>query len=141
MFDSQTVQTASVADIMCPNPKTIIGMDTVREALRLMNYHQIRHLVVTAPSGAICGLISQRDILRSLALHADGLALIHDVMSVPVIHTTPDESVCEAARVMWNKRIGSLPVLSPSSVLVGIVTRSDVLRHFGASCFSEWTDS
>jgi CBS domain-containing protein len=125
---------------MCPRPVTIFGMDTVREALRVMTDHQIRHLVVTAPSGAICGLISQRDILRSLAVDSLGTALIHDVMSVPVTHVTSDASVAEAARLMWKKRIGCLPILSLSNALVGIVTRSDVLRYLGTSCLKVWTD-
>ena len=132
-IESKTVVTITVAGIMVPQPKTILGHDTVRHALSIMTFHQFRHLVVTSHSGVVCGLVSQRDILRSLAQHGDGLALIHDIMSVPVIHTTPETLVSDAARVMWNKRIGCLPVISPSNELLGIVTRSDVLRHLGNS--------
>lgn len=131
--ETTPIAATTVADIMVPQPKTITGHDTVRQALSIMTYHQFRHLVVTSHSGVVCGLISQRDILRSLAQHGDGLALIHDIMSVPVIHTTPNTLVSDAARLMWNKRIGCLPVISPSNELLGIVTRSDVLRHLGHS--------
>ena len=132
MLDTCT-STAVVAEIMRPKPKTILGMDTVREALRVMTYHQIRHLVVVSHCGSLCGLISQRDILRSLAQNGDGLALIQDTMSKPVAHITPDMPVNEAARLMWDRRIGCLPILNEGGELVGIITRSDVLRHFGTN--------
>jgi CBS domain-containing protein len=131
MFGADTISTTTVASIMRSHPKTIIGMDTVREALRVMTYHQIRHLIVVSHSGSVCGLISQRDILRSLAQHGDGLCLIHDTMSTPVIHVDPEASIHEAAALMWNRRIGCLPVMSPEGELLGIITRSDVLRHIG----------
>lgn len=140
MLDAITepsTSTAVVADIMRKSPKTILGLETVREALRTMTFHQIRHLVVVSPSGAACGLISQRDLLRSLAQFGDGLALIHDVMSSPVIGVEPDALVNDAARMMWDRRIGCLPVITAAGELVGIFTRSDVLRHFGMTYGTE----
>ena len=37
-------------------------------------------------------------------------------------------AVGEAARIMWSKKIGCLPVLDRGT-LVGLVTESDLLRH------------
>jgi len=47
----------------------------------------------------------------------------------PVYSIHPDNNVCEAARVMIEKRIGALIVLDKNGEIKGIVTERDVLRR------------
>jgi CBS-domain-containing membrane protein len=53
-----------------------------------------------------------------------------DLMTKPVVTVGPDELVSHAARLMYDKRIKRLPVVSDDGRLVGIVTRSDVLSVY-----------
>lgn len=54
---------------------------------------------------------------------------VGDVMTKEVISVAPGASVAEAAKLMLQERISGLPVISESSVLVGIVTEGDLLRR------------
>jgi len=49
-------------------------------------------------------------------------------MSSPVLSVESDEEVVEAARIMLEDKVGSLPVLENGRV-IGVVTETDVLRQ------------
>ncbi len=53
---------------------------------------------------------------------------VSDIMSSPVLSVESDDEVVEAARIMLEDKVGSLPVLENDRV-VGIVTETDVLRQ------------
>ena len=50
-------------------------------------------------------------------------------MSEPPVTVSPDASVAEATRLMLDRKIGCLPVVE-GEALVGLVTETDLLRHF-----------
>jgi acetoin utilization protein AcuB len=53
-------------------------------------------------------------------------------MTSRVITTTPEAPLARAAAIMYERRIGCLPVLS-SGRLIGIVTDRDVLKGLAAT--------
>jgi CBS-domain-containing membrane protein len=53
-----------------------------------------------------------------------------DLMTRPAVTIGPDEPVSRAARLMYRKRVKRLPVVSDDGILIGIVTRSDVLSVY-----------
>lgn len=53
---------------------------------------------------------------------------VRDVMTRPVITTTPGASLADAASRMSRKSISGLPVLGPSGRLVGVISQKDLLR-------------
>ena len=52
-------------------------------------------------------------------------------MTEPVITTTPDTALADAARIMSARKIGCLPVIEQSA-LVGILTEGDFVRFAAA---------
>lgn len=52
-----------------------------------------------------------------------------ELMTTDVVTVSPDTSVKEAAQLMSEKHIGSLPVLNDSGELIGIVTESDLIMQ------------
>ncbi|MEN2999034.1 MAG: CBS domain-containing protein [Acidilobaceae archaeon] len=54
---------------------------------------------------------------------------VRDVMSTPVLYTYPFYTVREAATIMVEKGVGSLVVVDDMGRLIGILTRTDILRH------------
>jgi acetoin utilization protein AcuB len=66
--------------------------------------------------------------LRSASLcHAADVEL---VMTRPVVTTTPDTPLAEAAMLMVSNKIGGLPVVDTDQRVVGIITESDIFRAF-----------
>jgi CBS domain-containing protein len=58
-----------------------------------------------------------------------GDVLVRDVMSTPLVYVYPFHSVREAAAIMVEKNVGSVVVLDTDGRLLGIVTRTDILKH------------
>jgi CBS-domain-containing membrane protein len=53
-----------------------------------------------------------------------------ELMTSPAVTIGPDAPVSHAARLMYNKRVKRLPVIRDDGVLIGIVSRSDVLSVY-----------
>jgi len=53
-----------------------------------------------------------------------------ELMTSPPVTIGPDAPVAEAARLMRDRRVKRLPVISHTGHLIGIVSRADVLRIF-----------
>ena len=100
---------------------------TVLAAARLMNRHRIGALVVES-EGHICGIFTERDILRRVvAVGRDPAETpVSAVMTSKVVCCTPDTDTNEAAGAMRNRRIRHLPVADECGKLLGIVSIGDL---------------
>lgn len=126
---------------MTPNVLTVSPETTLGEALAMTREHNIRHLPVV-DNGTLVGLVTDRDLRLAAppvwATDTDYAALratfenkkVADVMtSKAIVATTEDTPIEDAARLLYEHRIGCVPVMRDSE-LVGIVTETDVMRAF-----------
>lgn len=114
-------------DLMSSPVRTIRPYTTIEEAQRILLRYGHSGLFVVNEEGELQGVISRRDI--DLALHHGfSHAPVKGYMTkkVQVIH--PDTSLSEIEALMVNNDIGRLPVIT-NHELLGIVTRTDVLRY------------
>ena len=129
-----------VRDLMTSNVITVQPEDSVARAYDLMLDHGIRHLVVIDGDGDLVGLVSHRDLLRHSLIERAGMPLslqrnamkrvrIEDAMTTEVETADAGQLLQEAALVMFENKLGCLPVVEGSRV-VGIVTESDFVRVF-----------
>ena len=122
-----------VRDIMTSQPATIAPEAPLGAALAAMRERQIRHLPVVDEGGRLVGILTDRDLrqatfARFRALHeAERDLTVQDAMSWAVVTTHPDATIGHAAAVMFERRIGSLPIVEDGR-LVGILTERDLLR-------------
>jgi CBS domain-containing protein len=108
---------------------TVTPDTTVRSLLALLAEHRIGAVVVSGDGVSVDGIVSERDIVRALALR--GAA----VMSAPVtfiytaeVHTvTPETELEEVARMMTERRVRHAPVTVDGG-LHGIVSIGDVVK-------------
>jgi CBS domain-containing protein len=140
-----------VKDIMTRNPISIEASAPLGTAIAVMVERKIRHLPVVDDRGAVIGIITDRD-LRAAAL-APALAeylsegarrrlrgitttlenvRVKEAMTANVITTKPEMPVTQAAALMLEMRVGSLPVID-NGRLVGIVTDRDAVRALASS--------
>ena len=121
--------------LMTGNVVTIDAEASGHDAVELMVRKRIRHLPVVDGGGLLCGIVTDRD-LRHRLFGADVFRSIgtvpverllseirvRDVMSAPAISVGLDTELEEAASVMAQKKLGSLPV-SDRGRIVGMSPR------------------
>jgi acetoin utilization protein AcuB len=126
-----------VRDIMSKDPVTIEPDTAARVAADRMREWGIRHLPVVDGKGQLLGMLTDRDLAHAsfmpllteyLGWSAGRLASprVRDLMTWSVITTHPEATLVQAALTMFQRRIGSLPVLEDGR-LVGILTERDIL--------------
>jgi len=129
-----------VRERMSKNPYTITADMSVAEALRRMHEVHVRRFPVLDKSGKLVGIVAEKDLLYASPSPATSLSIyeIHylvskltvaQVMKKEIITVTEDTPVEDAARIMTDRKIGSLPVVRDGQ-LVGIVTETDLFRLF-----------
>jgi acetoin utilization protein AcuB len=128
----------TVRGVMMSAPVTLCPEDTLEAANDLITLGRIRHIPIL-DNGRLVGILSQRQLLGPAATVMLGVkgktkkALlkgfqIKDVMRFPVITTSANTTVKEAARLMAEKKVGCLPVVDEGA-LIGLITATDILRH------------
>ena len=117
-----------VRDIMTKNVKTVRPNDTALDAVRKMIKFRIGSVIVTS-GGRPMGIITERNILEGVVAprHDAGIVKAKDIMGRPLITVDVNTAVEEAAHIMAQKVIKTLPVVDGQKV-VGVVTSSDIVR-------------
>lgn len=108
-----------------------VAPDTlVSEAARLLATHRIGALIALEADGTIAGILSERDIVRGLALQSEAClkARVRDLMTAAVLTCHEDDTVESLMQTMTARRIRHLPVVDSESRLAGIVTIGDVVK-------------
>lgn len=115
-----------------------------------LRQYRISALPVLDKTARVIGVVSETDLLAKGAL-AGGVGGLpgktagprsrdlekargvtaRDLMTAPPVTIGPDETVAQAARLMYLHGVKRLPVTGPAGHLAGIVTRSDVLSVYG----------
>lgn len=129
-----------VGERMTKRPITTAPDTPIEEALKVMRESKVRRLPVVDKKGKLVGIVAEKDLLyvspspaTSLSIHELHYLIsrikVQDVMTRDVITGTEHTPLEEAARVMADNKIGSLPVMRDDK-LVGIITETDVFKIF-----------
>ncbi|MGH3273484.1 MAG: CBS domain-containing protein [Streptosporangiaceae bacterium] len=114
-----------VRDVMTPPAVTESRGDSLRAAAARMWRQQTGSLLVTE-DGRLAGIITERDVLRAVALGADpDKSSVDDVMTAEVFTVPPDTHLHDAARQMAARWIRHLPVVDGEEIL-GVVSMRDM---------------
>ncbi len=119
-----TEQTAR--DIMSSPVKTVTPDTPVEKAEELMEFYGHNGLIIVGEKG-IEGIFSRRDLIK-VKKHGLSHAPVKGYMSRRVLTIGPDTSIPEIQEIMIKNNVGRLPVLDAENNLLGIVTRSDLLK-------------
>lgn len=130
---------------MTPHVLTVTPKTTLADALTLARAERIRHLPVLE-EGRLVGVVTARDLRAALpAAWSDDreeykryvtTKKVREVMTSAVITAEPTMPIEQASKLMYENKIGCLPVVLEGE-LVGLITETDVLRAlvelFGAN--------
>lgn len=123
-----------VRDCMTPKPITVRPGSDPLAAIMLLKSGRFRHLPVVDAEGRLAGIVDRDDLEQFLSQAGSPGILkrqhrVDQVMTTEVATVLPDCPLEEAAALMVEKKIGSLPVLEEGRV-VGIITETDIFKQF-----------
>jgi len=132
-----------VKDFMSTKMITCRKSDSLKFALSLMNQNNVARLIATDENGTAIGLISSNTMLthsdyfskgttrsRDYLLPLNKDIVVNDLIEENLVTINEDEDLAKAASVMIKKKISGIPVLDSEQNLVGLVSKSDVVKAF-----------
>jgi CBS domain-containing protein len=137
----------TVNDVMTTTVVAVKKGASYKEMAVLLRKYRVSAFPVVDDDQKVIGIVSEADLLIKEALNADRggpiTAMVHhkeldkadgvtagDLMSSNVVTVKPDDTVEQAARLMYHLQVKRLPVVDAGGYLVGIVSRSDLLAVF-----------
>jgi CBS domain-containing membrane protein len=117
---------------------TVSEQDLLESLEEQMRRLRLRHLPVVDRQSKLVGLVTHRDLLSAFASwltdnEAAENAMIKQlpvrrIMQHEVLTVQPEDSLVEAGKLLWESKIGCLPVIDGEGTLVGIITEADFIR-------------
>lgn len=127
--DHEPQAVAFAGDIMEQGLHTATPNTSIETAFDNMQAHKIHHLPVISESGELQAIISDRAILKALALQQiSAQSAVISIAARPVYCVRDNTDIRQTARLLCDYHIGALPVIDQNNKLTGIITRSDLLR-------------
>jgi CBS-domain-containing membrane protein len=138
---------STVKDVMSTHVIAVSRSAQYKEMAEMLHSQRLSAFPVIDDDNKVIGVVSETDLLTKEALEGsvprtmEGMTrqrvraqvngiTAAELMSKPAVTIGPDETVTAAARLMYNRRVKRLPVVSDDGTLIGIVTRSDVLTVY-----------
>lgn len=128
-----------VRNRMTKDPYTIEIGSSISDTVALMKDNNLKRLPVVNGE-KVLGIVTKGDIQKVSPTKATSLSVfelnyllsklkVDDAMSKEIITIKPDDLLEEAAVIMREKKIGTLPVVEDGK-LIGIITESDIFDSF-----------
>jgi len=118
-----------IKSLMIPDPITVTTNTSIEDAIQLMKTKGIRHLPVVGKGKVLKGFVTLADLKQGLIPAMVSDLKLTDLMINDPITIGPDDDIETAARIIYEHKIGGMPVVR-KNVVVGIITESDILRAF-----------
>jgi CBS domain-containing protein len=139
-----------VGDIMTTDVVTLPSSASFREIVTLMLTRDIGAVPVVDEPGHLIGIVSRTDLVakeaiaqdarseawelltsRGRKMRAQGMAdTAGGLMTTDPVTVTAGSCVARAAYLMQRREVTHLPVLDENGILVGVVSRTDLLKLF-----------
>ena len=139
-----------VRDVMTTSVITVDRITPYKEIATLLTKHKISGVPVLILGRHVAGMVSEADLLTvedkrqravRLNMESGGLHLPRrqdkhwgrtaaELMTSPAITIHPDATLPATARLMNSHHLKQLPVVNPDGILIGIVSRRDLLSVF-----------
>ncbi|GEN32770.1 sigma-54-dependent Fis family transcriptional regulator [Aneurinibacillus danicus] len=117
-----------VRDYMTANPIVLYKEETISRAASLLLENRIDGLPVVDEAYKLIGLLTKSHVFRAMKNHLPEETPVGTLMQTRLVTLYDDQQIYED----WDEELeaGRLPVIDRSGTLVGILTRTDILRAF-----------
>jgi CBS domain-containing protein len=124
MLVAQILQTKASAGVV-----TVTSQTTVADAAKLLAERKFGSLVISDDGKRAVGILSERDIVRVIALQ--GAGVLNDPvsmhMTVSVVTCSKQATADQVLKTMTDRRFRHMPVVEEGE-LVGLITIGDVVK-------------
>lgn len=113
-------------------PITITPNTNILEARDILLKYRIGRLVVELNKKPI-GIVTEKDIARNVSIFSEKpieKILVKDIMSKDLVVVSPDATIFECAKLMKKHGISSVIIQNKVGMLIGLVTKSDLVSTF-----------
>ena len=123
-YEVDVFRTTQVRDVMTRDVATLPADATVADARALFDRpgHSAYPVV---EDGCVIGIVSRSDAIREGAEPTDPVT---SIASMDVVTVLPDDTLLDTLNIMLQEEVDHVPVADDAEQLVGICTRTDVLR-------------
>jgi CBS domain-containing protein len=138
---------ATVGDVMTTRVIAVKRAADYKEICSVLRRYRVSACPVIDDASKVVGVVSEADLLHKVADPKPPAGLIRlrwqlgvkskvnavtagELMTSPAISIQPDAPVAVAARVMQDRRVRRLPVVGQGGMLVGIISRTDLLSVY-----------
>ncbi|MCK5707296.1 MAG: CBS domain-containing protein [Candidatus Aureabacteria bacterium] len=126
----------NAGDIMSKDILTVRSKDSIAKTIGIMIDYKVSGLPVVNEYNEVIGVISENDLLTIHELYENntGSGMDTHIMTVDTFMTPnpitikQDMSIKDVSKILVEKRIKRLPVVDSSRILLGVVSRSDILK-------------
>jgi len=132
-----------VKEFMSTKIVTCRKSDSLKLVLNLIDQNKISRLVVIDKNGIVVGLISTnlllsnsdfftRDISnsRDYLIPSNDDVIVSDLLDENLITINENEDLAKAASLMIKYKISGIPVLDSKEKLIGIISKTDIVKAF-----------
>ena len=138
---------STVKDVMTTQVLSVRPAASFKEMVVKMRRSRVSALPVIDGEGRVIGVVSEADMLNKEADLDTGPGTLSDLLRIgerekaagvsaaelmtkPPVTIGPGVPLADAARLMRDRRVKRLPVINDAGLLIGIISRADVLRVF-----------
>ena len=137
---------STVKNVMSTHVIAVRQSAPYKEMAVMLHNQRVSAFPVVDEGNKVIGVVSETDLLAKEALQGVvprtllgrqervrrqvAATTAAELMSKPPVTIGPDAPVSQAARLMFDRRVKRLPVVSDDGTLIGIVTRSDLLSVY-----------
>lgn len=153
----RSIENVSVQSIMTRDVITVTPDQNLADAARLLLTNRIAGLPVVNDTGHLSGILTEADLLVAIGIscHHPGNSVWHtldalwsgrekihgftgtvgEIMSSNVLTVHEHHTIQEAIQIMKKNQVKRLVVVDGRGIILGIITRSDIIR-----LFLKWAD-
>lgn len=124
MLVQQILSAKASQQIITLSPEALVS-----EAVITLAQHRIGALVISANGSHIDGILSERDIVRQLALEGGGVLErpVSSLMTRQIVTCSPSDSAHQVVEKMTKGRFRHMPVVE-GGLMVGLISIGDVVK-------------
>ena len=130
-----------VSERMTRYPATVMPNYSVSKAYQIMTEGHYSQLPVVDSDNKLIGLVTEKLLAEVNPSSATSLSVyeinyllsktkVQDIMKTGIFKINKDALIEDAAIIMKENRISSLPVVEGDNYLAGIITRTDIFKAF-----------